>query len=80
MNDPLENYPVYTKSIEFFDCMWDYTEILMKDIRGREITKQLVRSSESISANIEEGYGRGSTKEFLYFLRVSRGSVREIKG
>lgn len=52
----------------------------MKDVRGREIAKQLIRSSGSISANIEEGYGRGFGKEYPQYLRVSRGSARETKG
>jgi len=80
MKDPLENYPVYVKSMEFYNKMWDDTEILRKDPRGIEIMRQLVRSAGSVCANFEEGYGRGTTKQFLYFLRVSRGSARETKG
>jgi four helix bundle protein len=52
----------------------------VKDIRGKEIVKQLTRSMGSISANIEEGYGRGFGKEYPMFLRYSRGSARESKG
>jgi len=40
----------------------------------------LIRSVGSISANIEEGYGRGFGKEYPQFLRISRGSARESKG
>lgn len=80
MDDPLDNYPAYTKSMSFWRKMWDDTDDLMKDIRGREITRQLVRSTGSVSANIEEGYGRGSTKQFVHYLRISRGSARETKG
>jgi len=80
MKDPLENYPIYVKSMEFYDKMWDDTDILRKDPGGIEIMRQLVRSAGSVCANIQEGYGRGSTKEFLYFLRESRGSARGTKG
>jgi four helix bundle protein len=52
----------------------------MKDLRGREIVRQMVRSIGSIAANIEEGYGRGFGKEYPQYLRTSRGSARESKG
>jgi four helix bundle protein len=32
-----------------------------KDFRGLEIAKQMTRSIGSISANMEEGYGRGGS-------------------
>jgi four helix bundle protein len=80
MKDPLDNLRFYQQSLELFDLCWDDSEILMKDVRGREIAKQLIRSSGSISANIEEGYGRGFGKEYPQYLRVSRGSARETKG
>ena len=34
----------------------------------------------SIAANIEEGQGRGFSKDRDYFLRVALGSARESKG
>ena len=80
MTDPLENYPVYTKAIELFDKVMEDTDRLLKDLRGKEIAKQLTRSSGSISATIEEGYGRGYSSEFIRYLKISRGSARETKG
>ena len=80
MKDPLDNYPFYVKACALYEDMLDDTEILGADYRGREIARQLVRSAGSISANIEEGYGRGTSKEFVYFLTVSCGSARETKG
>jgi four helix bundle protein len=41
------------------------------------LTNQLRRSSASFSANIAEGYGRDSTKNYIQFLRTARGSLYE---
>lgn len=49
---------------------WDY---LAKDTVG----KQLVRSVDSISANIAEGFGRYSKKDRIKFYRYSLGSTWE---
>jgi four helix bundle protein len=47
---------------------------------GSFVAQQLIRSVGSISANIEEGYGRGQGREYSFFLRVSMGSARESRG
>jgi four helix bundle protein len=40
---------------------------------------QIRRASVSIMANIAEGYGRRSKKEFIYFLNISHGSAAEVQ-
>jgi four helix bundle protein len=80
MNDPLDNLIFYQQSMQLYDGCWEDCEVLAQDLRGREVAKQLIRSCGSISANIEEGYGRGYGKEYPQFLRISRGSARETKG
>ena len=80
MKDPLDEVIFYQKSLKLYDLCWNDTELMLNDIRGREIVKQLIRSVGSISANIEEGYGRGFGKEYPQYLRISRGSARESKG
>ena len=43
------------------------------------LAAQLQRAAVSIPSNIAEGSARQSTKEFIYFLRVSRGSMAELE-
>lgn len=79
-NDSLEDYRVYQAARQLFDAFWDDSEILRRDIRGRELVRQQVRSLDSICANIEEGYGRGFGREWPQYLRIARGSARESRG
>ena len=80
MKDNLDKVVIYKLAKELWEDFWEDSEILKKDIIGREIVSQLARSIGSISANIEEGYGRGYGKEYPRFLKISRGSARESKG
>jgi len=42
------------------------------------LTSQIRRASTSIPANIAEGYGRESGKNYIQFLKISRGSLYEL--
>ena len=74
----LDDLQVYQLSINIaeriwkFGVSWDY---FLKDTIG----KQSVRSSDSISANIAEGFGRYFYKENRQFCYYSRGSLFETK-
>jgi four helix bundle protein len=78
MDYTLEKLEVYNLAEEFSDEIWDIVDgwkIFLKDTIG----KQIVRSADSISANIAEGYGRYYYKESKQFYFYSRGSIQETK-
>jgi len=43
------------------------------------LVNQLNRAVVSIPTNIVEGWGRESSKNYLQFLRISRGSLMEVE-
>lgn len=78
--DALAKYGAYQKALELFDLVaQDMEELVGKPHLLRLISQQLA-SADSIAANIEEGYGRGSRKDYVKFLIISRGSARETAG
>ena len=78
--DSLWQMKVYRKALFFADLVWFDSDKLLADERGKGIAWQLIDSAGSISANIEEGYGRGFGKDYARFLRISLGSARESRG
>ncbi len=43
------------------------------------MTSQIRRASASVAANIAEGHGRDTRREFIQFLRVAQGSLKELE-
>jgi four helix bundle protein len=42
------------------------------------LTSQIRRSAVSVAANIAEGYGRQHKNEYIQFLHIALGSLREL--
>ncbi len=76
----LENFGAYCKSMELFDLVVEDMETLKGDYSLGRLVSQQLASADSICANIEEGYGRLSRKEYIRFLDFARGSARETYG
>ena len=61
------------------DIGWYDVTKLMQDKRTFKLSDQLYRSLGSISANLAEGYSRGSGKDKARFYEYSLGSARESR-
>ena len=73
-----ENLQIYQLSERLADDIWDIVArwpVFAKDTVG----KQVVRSADSIGANIAEGNGKGTTEDYRRYLRHARGSLYETK-
>lgn len=43
------------------------------------MSAQMQRAANSVPSNIAEGHARDSTKEYLYYISVSLGSIAELE-
>lgn len=77
--DALWRMSVYRYALFIGDIGWQDVTKLQQDRRTYGLSDQLYRALGSISANIAEGYSRGSSKERAHFYEYSLGSARESR-
>jgi len=69
---------VWQKSISLVKSVYTLTSCFPREeLYG--LTSQVRRSAVSVPSNIAEGCGRGTTKDYIYFLRISFGSLYELQ-
>ena len=74
----LEKLEIYKEAMRIGEVVWDLVggwSLFAK----RTVGEQWVRSTDSIAANIAEGYGRYHYKENLKFCYYARGSLQEAQ-
>ena len=68
----------WQKAMNLVTAIYEATQLFPKhEIFG--LTSQIRRAAVSIPSNIAEGQSHYSKKEFLHFLRHSRGSLAELE-
>ena len=73
-----EKLRIYQLAEQLADRIWSVT--VQWDRYARDtVGRQIVRSADSIGANIAEGIGRGTPGDNHRFVRTARGSLNETK-
>ena len=72
-----ENLDVWQKAMDFAVEVTNISENINTDRKHFRLVEQLESAAASVVANIAEGKGRYSKKEFLKFLYIARGSLYE---
>jgi len=74
----LGNLEIYNMALKLSDEIWNIYKSLDNDLKYN-IGNQVIRSIDSIGANIAEGYGRFHYKDSVKFYYNARGSLWESK-
>ncbi|MDZ4365315.1 four helix bundle protein [Brevundimonas sp.] len=81
MKQPLASYrelTVWRDGIALVKACYLVTRSFPKDeLFG--LTSQIRRSAVSVPANIAEGYGRGTRKDYARHLLIAQGSLKELE-
>jgi four helix bundle protein len=77
-NGRFQELRVYQLSEKLADNIWKIVNE-WESLPQNTIGKQIIRSADSIGANIAEGVGRGSYAENRRFIRIARGSLYETQ-
>ena len=51
----------------------------VRDSRDYGLKDQMTRAAVSVPSNVAEGHERGTTKEFIRYLNIAKGSAAELR-
>lgn len=69
---------VWQRSIDLVEAVYKLTSGFPKQ-EQYGLTSQMRRSAISIPANIAEGYGRTTRRDYAHFIGIAFGSSRELE-
>ena len=72
-----EELVVWQKAVDFASSVIRHTERIETERRHYRVIENCEAAAVSVASNIAEGNGRHSTKEYIHFLYISRGSLYE---
>lgn len=75
MYHSFEDLDVWKRSVDVAVRLYK----MLENCRDYGIKDQILRSAVSVPSNIAEGAERDSKKEFVRFLRISKGSAGELR-
>jgi len=68
---------IWKRAVQLSVNCYKFTEDFPKT-EAYGLVSQIRRASVSVPSNIAEGYGRKTTGEYVHFLHISLGSLREL--
>lgn len=73
-----QDLTVWQKAMDLAEGCYHLTQTFPREeLFG--MTSQIRRAAVSVPANIAEGWGRDRTTEYMQFLRVAQGSLKELE-
>ncbi|WP_297571783.1 four helix bundle protein [uncultured Deefgea sp.] len=77
MDKPHKQLETWRQAMLLVKTIYELTALFPSDERFG-LTSQMRRAAVSIPSNIAEGVARGTSKEYLHFLNIARGSLSEL--
>ena len=69
---------VWQQGMDLAEACYRGTRSFPKEERYGAVS-QIRRSAASVPANVAEGYGRENRGEYIQFLRIAQGSLKELE-